>query len=60
MARFKFHSALEDILIEDNGCSEDLAFKAVQKAADSGDLDLNESDLDKLSETIYSNQKYWE
>jgi hypothetical protein len=60
MARFKFHSAIEEILVEDLEADEVSAMKAVAKAADSGDFDLNENDLDKLSEAIYSNQKYWE
>jgi len=59
MAKFKFHSAIEDILIEYYDYSEAEAESAVQKAADSGDFDLNSDNLDTVVEHIYSEQKYW-
>ena len=60
MARFKFHSGIEEILVEEFECEEDKTTKAVDKAANSGYFDLNTSNLDKLAEDIYSDQKYWE
>jgi hypothetical protein len=60
MARFKFHSAIEEILVEEFDCEHEKAIKAVQKAADSGEQDLDFNNLDSLSEAIYSTQKYWE
>lgn len=60
MARFKFHSSLEDILIADFECEDDKTIKAVANAADSGDFTLDRNDLDQVAEEIYSTQKYWE
>lgn len=60
MARFKFHYAIEELLINDYACAESITEKAVQKAADSGDLNLNDNMLDDLTEKIYCTQKYWD
>lgn len=59
MAKFKFHSALEDIFIDDFDCSVTTAEKVVGRAADSGRYDLNSNKLDELVEKIYSDMELW-
>lgn len=59
MVKFKFHSSIEDILIEEYIIDEKSVTAAVQKAAESDDFDLNDDKLEDLAEKIYSSRKYW-